>query len=1593
MSRMRDDEYPRLKYGREDRKPAELERWLQLMALKVASVHPHIRDYWNIVQVTASAAYDQYLYLGPMQKSLVKPDTQAVPAKYINVEMRMRPLVLHTLPAHVQSMALSTRQSTVVELIFSAMVDAGPGTRRDREVLHKAVAAAPSSEVKDVFTTLQTWRFDYQRLVRLGMQPPDPSLQVDTLRAMVKKMAEKDQAFQYRLHAYQMNTGMFGMVTQTQVDEFWKFLSSEAREVQGPTNADPHAKSLDVKGKGKGDKGGKGKGDQGDQGGKGGKGKDKDKGKQVCNYFLTESGCSKGGQCGFMHSKLGIKDGRCFNCGATGHQTKECPRPRAAPKAAPKAAAAATAPTSTRGPTAASTPASASASSTAPTATGQVASPAPASISSGDQAAQLVAATVKALMSLDVPEVQAKTIEVKVEEPEGSAAESVTVAQVSAQKATTDLLLADSGASHEVRSRGSTPPQNAQRVDLALAVGSRPGWLDQQGVVWVEGDQDDSSPLMPLGKYINDLDLVLTWSSEGASLRTPQGREFHLVVRNNLPYVTKKDFEVLKSIRASSRWGRLRKGIRALVVKLRNMQELQAHREGGHQRYSPQCPECVRAKPRQRAHYRRDPTSKPGGELSVDISGPHCPGRWPTDAVKHRDLRAKYWLVGVYTYFTEEELLKKKQMEDEARQLVSKSPDDEAAELFGEEQEEANEGQSASSSAAPAEQGWTIVNHEEAESAHDAEEEPPARAETGRVLYFVEPLTSRQSTEVLPAIEKMVNQINLEFKGNVVSQVVYRLHGDKAPELTGLRAKEWGRTRGIVVTSTAAYEPNANGRAERAIGLIKEQTRAMVIGSALNEAQELWPLAVKHAAFMQRAHELGWHRSYPVWGAPVVAKIKNMKSLDSFEPRGRDGYFVGASEDVTAGALIMHVKDDGERIFGIYSSYTVVQEVDKEAKPVDEAKPAEEKPAEAASPAEEKPAEAASPAKEQPAEEANQAEEEAVEPVSDEVTQLQGDSEAFGVPETDDEDFDEECRKILESFKANQAVADEEEEELTYLGAPKDSGAEVVPLKEVRQSIGKDREEWKEAMHQELQSLTQAAMEAVPNPQGVNPRQVVPMKLVCTLKPTDDGGKRKKVRGAVCGNFIEKHAQELLYTANADITAVRTVLAVSAARGWGLSMIDVATAFLNAELDEGSGPIYVRPPAILAQFGLLPPDTLWRVRRAVYGLRAAPRSWGRKRDKELSQMKITIDGEVCRLVQSTVDASVWCIVPESEVETPLHTRRVLGYLLSYVDDFLIAGADNTRDAVCDALKSIWSCKSTGSVRYGSRDEATYLSSTIKATKDGYILHQQKFVEDLLKSWGMDECRPAATIGAEAMTKEVDIINEEEDLTVEVVESEVRQAQKLAGSLIWLSTRTRPDIAYAQGQASSWAARDPKRSLAIGKRILRYLAGTRDLGLAFTKQDGMDFTAYTDANFEATRSMTGSLITFGGSPLCWKSGRQAQVARSTADSELTALASTYSMAENVKALLESMGLPIKVINMLCDNRAAIILATGEGGSSKTKALMNRVCLVKEAVALGMLVIAYVATDEQRADCLTKFLSAVKQAVANRQLGLVRVCADT
>ena len=86
----------------------------------------------------------------------------------------------------------------------------------------------------------------------------------------------------------------------------------------------------------------------------------------------------------------------------------------------------------------------------------------------------------------------------------------------------------------------------------------------------------------------------------------------------------------------------------------------------------------------------------------------------------------------------------------------------------------------------------------------------------------------------------------------------------------------------------------------------------------------------------------------------------------------------------------------------------------------------------------------------------------------------------------------------------------------------KESGQMSVTLRDVRHSIGKDRQQWCLALDSELQSLNDiGAIQTVQHvPHG---KQVLPMKVVLTLKPVPGVlTKKKKARVCVCGNFSRK---------------------------------------------------------------------------------------------------------------------------------------------------------------------------------------------------------------------------------------------------------------------------------------------------------------------------------------------------------------------------------------------------------------------------------------------------------------------------------------
>ena len=133
----------------------------------------------------------------------------------------------------------------------------------------------------------------------------------------------------------------------------------------------------------------------------------------------------------------------------------------------------------------------------------------------------------------------------------------------------------------------------------------------------------------------------------------------------------------------------------------------------------------------------------------------------------------------------------------------------------------------------------------------------------------------------------------------------------------------------------------------------------------------------------------------------------------------------------------------------------------------------------------------------------------------------------------------------------------------------------------------------------------------------------------------------------------------MFYTANTDVSSIRVVLAEAAQHpDYGISSMDVATAFLNAPLPtQESEIVYVKPPALLEQFHLIKPGTYWKLTKAVYGSRVSPRLWGIERDKQLGQMRFRTKHRVLKAMQSSIDVALWVIVENNECDFD-HERKL-----------------------------------------------------------------------------------------------------------------------------------------------------------------------------------------------------------------------------------------------------------------------------------------------------------------------------------------------
>ncbi|GKD91992.1 retrovirus-related pol polyprotein from transposon TNT 1-94 [Tanacetum coccineum] len=280
----------------------------------------------------------------------------------------------------------------------------------------------------------------------------------------------------------------------------------------------------------------------------------------------------------------------------------------------------------------------------------------------------------------------------------------------------------------------------------------------------------------------------------------------------------------------------------------------------------------------------------------------------------------------------------------------------------------------------------------------------------------------------------------------------------------------------------------------------------------------------------------------------------------------------------------------------------------------------------------------------------------------------------------------------------------------------------------------------------------------------------------------------------------------------ARMEAIRIFLAYVAHKSFIVFQMDVKTAFLHGSLKED---VYVCQPEGFIDADH--PSHVYKLKKALYGLKQAPRAWYDKLSKFLLQNHFN---------KGTIDPT-------------LFIRRFDDDILVvqvYVDD-IIFGSTNPRytQLFADLMKSRFEMSMMGEMMF-------FLGLQVNQSPRGIFINQSNYVLEILKKYGMETCDPIGTPME---------IKDKLDLDKNGTLVDATKYQSMIGALMYL-TSSRPDIVHATCLCARYQAQPTEKHLKEVKRIFRYLWGTVNMGLWYTKDSGFELTGFSDADYAGCR---------------------------------------------------------------------------------------------------------------------------------------------
>ena len=313
--------------------------------------------------------------------------------------------------------------------------------------------------------------------------------------------------------------------------------------------------------------------------------------------------------------------------------------------------------------------------------------------------------------------------------------------------------------------------------------------------------------------------------------------------------------------------------------------------------------------------------------------------------------------------------------------------------------------------------------------------------------------------------------------------------------------------------------------------------------------------------------------------------------------------------------------------------------------------------------------------------------------------------------------------------------------------------------------------------------------------------------------------------------------------------------------------------------------------------------------RSLYGLKQSRRNWN-----SLLSTELTNNG----FKQSLTDPCIYV----------KHDSKDILILLVWVDDMiLISSSTSMLDNENKALSQKFKMKDLGPI-------SRFLEIDFMVKHGKIEMSQRSYLERVLHRFDMYDCK-AKNTPSEAK------LNFSENSS----QFDPRKYHEAIGSLIYAMTSTRPDLSWIVLKRAQYSQSPTKDHWTAIKHVLRYVKGTLDYKLSFTKpEDDLELTGFCDADWAGSsedRKCTSGHCFFlskSGAAISWKSRKQPTVALSSCEAEYVAISSAVQEAKFLTQLMNEITRTkvIQNVKIYCDNQESNCPSQRPNSERKIKA---------------------------------------------------------